>query len=44
MAQKYLQPEKRGIRICEGNSSADTNGSGEGRGGGVQDTGAEIPL
>jgi len=35
---------ERGVRICERNSSADTNVGGEARGGGAPGTGTEIPL
>jgi len=35
---------KRGVRICERNSSADTQVRQEGGGGGALGAGAEIPL
>ncbi|CAM9274818.1 unnamed protein product [Bubo scandiacus] len=42
-AQQLLQ-QKRGVRICERNNSADTKVSEEGGGGGAPGTRAEIPL
>ncbi|GAB0205317.1 hypothetical protein GRJ2_002997300 [Grus japonensis] len=41
--QEKLQPE-RGVRMCEGNNSADTQASEEGRAGGAPGTRAEILL
>ncbi|GAB0179801.1 epimerase family protein SDR39U1 [Grus japonensis] len=42
--QEQLFSQKRGVRRCERNNSADTQVSEEGGGGGAPGTGAEIPL